>query len=136
MINFFFKLFKLNHIPEKHRQLIEQQGIILKAEGASGHIFFKNFRAPGKIFMRKKVWFKGSLFLTQKALYGFAFAKTIINVPIDHPGFAALNISMPKHNVISFQFDPSLFDSESSGDITCNYKTDKAKMFFDQLKQL
>ena len=134
MLNFVLKLFGIHSISEENRKQIDRQGVLFQDENLSGTIHFEKYKAQGKYFYHKKVRFRGALFLTQSQLYGFAFSKTILNVPLNHPRFAVLNITLPSPDSISFSFNTSDFNPDTSGTVTCTFKTDLAQQIYDRLQ--
>lgn len=127
------RLFGWGGIPVRERATLEREGIVLSEEGVGGSITFRNFRAPGKRYSWRKSGYVGSVVLTQQRLVGFGFSKPLVNVPLDDPHLAKLEIAAEGDAVLCIAFDAADFDAQQSGRIECRWRTPQARLFADRL---
>lgn len=132
--SFLQRLFGLGKIPKKAFAVLEQEGIVLLEEGVSGSVTFRNFRAPGKYFLRRRVWFTGVLVVTEKRFTAFKYWSPLINVPFDHERFHDLHITLKDEKTLAVRFDAAAFHEKQSGEIECRFKTPKARQWLEQIE--
>lgn len=128
------KLFKVGEISNELREEIEKEEIELSEEKISGSITYINFRRPGKRcnWNRRSAVF--SLFIATEKLICLAGSKYLINIPFSDGRFRQMSFELEKDNVLIIGFESGLFHNDWSGQIECRFKTDKAKVFFEKLK--
>lgn len=130
----FNRLFGMGNIPKTMRPALEAEGILVSAEGMKSWLKIRRLKMPGKYSSGKSSSFIGSLVLTEKRLAGFVFGKRQINILLDDPRMAAVEIDLPKPNQLSIAFDLAVFHKNWEGHLQYIFKTDKANDFYERLK--
>ncbi len=130
------RLFGFGKIPRDVLPSLETEGIVLLDEGVRGSVTFKNFRAPGKRYYRRRNWFTGSLVLTGKRFAAFIHSKPIINVPLGDARIKDLHCSLRDEDTLSVAFDAAAFHDGWSGSIECRFSTAHAREFLDRLNRI
>ena len=128
-----YRFFGLGGIPEKERHALELEGMVIVEEGIWGSITFRNFKAPWKRFTYRKKGFAGSIVLTEQRLVAYAFATHVINVPVTHPHFSKLQVTVEKQDRLCIAFDASDFHDDQSGTIELRFRTPQALSFLERL---
>ncbi len=108
------RFFQPGRLSDELKAQFEAEGVLYQAERIYITVHYRNFKAPGKFFWRKRTSGMGSLVLTSRRILGFVFSKPVINTPYDHPKFKAINFTTKK-KYLSAAFDPSVFNPEQSG---------------------
>jgi hypothetical protein len=130
---FLYRLFGFGKIPKRVLPTLEREGIVLLDEGISGWVTFRNFRAPGRRYSRRRSWFTGSLVITGNRFAAFAFSRAIINVPLDDDHMSELRVSLDGEATLCVQFDPSAFHEDWSGSVKLQFSTPLARLFSERL---
>ena len=130
-----YRIFKLGRVPKRHLPTIEQEGIVLMDEGIRGSAILRNFRAPGKRYSLKRTWFSGSIVMTRKHFLAFSFYRSIIGVPWTDQRLAALNCSINDGDILCVRFDAAVFHNDWSGSVEYRFKTPKAQVFLNYIRQ-
>ncbi len=118
---------RLGMIPRERLPHLEAEGIELREEGLGGSITLRNFRAPGRISLFRRNWFRGSIVLTRKRICIFTSSRSLVDVPLDDPNLRALDASVEDTDTLCIRFDPSLFDPRSSGTVEVRLTTAHAR---------
>ena len=128
------RLFGIGNIPKTALPILEAEGILVSDEGIKGWLKIRHLKMPGKYSSGKSSSFIGSLVLTRKRLAGYVFGKRQINILLDDPRMAAVEIELAKPNQISIAFDLAVFHENWNGHLGYKFKTDKAREFYDNIK--
>ena len=129
------RLFGFGKIPKALMPTLEDEGIVLLDEGVRGSVTFKNFRAPGKRYYRRRTWFTGSLVITGKRFAAFIHSKPIINVPLADPRIEELHCSLEDGGTLRVAFEAGAFHEGWSGSIECRFATAEAGEFSSRLER-
>src|SRR5947207_12093552 len=129
-----YRLFRIGKIPDQLKAQLESEGILLQDEGISGSATYTNFRRPGRYSSWRRVWYTGSLVVTQTRLVALAYSKPAIDVPFTDQRFRSLDLSLEKAYTLRVAFDASLFHVDWSGKIEYRFNTEQAQTFLDTLK--
>ena len=114
--------------------MIDVEEPVVVDEGIGGSITYRDFHAPGKHFVWRKVGFTGAIALTRTRLLGLQYSQPAINVPLADERFGKLNISLDGGETLMIAFDPGLFHSDWSGRMEYRFRTAKAAAFLNHLK--
>ena len=128
-----YRLFGWGKIPKRLRPVLEGEGIALVDEGIGGSVTMRNFRAPGRRYSWRRTWFSGSLVLTEKRFWAFAFSKPLISVPLDDDSMAQLHCGLLDNGNLGIRFDVAAFHDGWKGTIECRFATDRASIFLDKV---
>lgn len=128
-----YRFFGAGKLPQKLREKLEAEEIVLLDEGIGGSITYENFRAPGKASNWKRSIFTGAVVLTKTRFVGLAYVRPVINLPYDDPRLPAVQVTLPEPEVLSVAFDAATFHDDWSGSIECRFKTAHAQQIRDAL---
>ena len=131
--NILYRLFGLGKLPKGQKDTLEAEGFILFEEGVRGSVTYKDYKAPGKHFSKKRSWFIGSLVITQKRVIAFAFFQRLLNIPFEDPLISKLNVAVEDDKCLCLSFDASDFYPDRSGTVECRFITSQALLFQERL---
>jgi hypothetical protein len=131
----FSKLFGLGKIPRRMVPVLEQEGIVLAAEGLSGSVTLRNFSAPGRRSFFRRNWFVGSLVITEERVAALTPFRPLVNLPLEKERLADLQLSLLDEETLSIGFDASTYHEEWSGSVEMRFSTPKARLFLEQLQR-
>lgn len=133
--SFLYRLFGLGRIPKLLNDTLHIEGIVVSDEGVPGSVTYRDFRAPGKYFSRKKQGFVGSVVITNVRLVALMYSSFAVNVPFTDERIRQLQISVEGDRLL-IAFDPKLFHDNWSGTIEYRFRTDKAADLLNWIKDL
>ncbi len=128
-----YRLFRVGRVPDHFKAQMESEGVLLQDEGIAGSVTYKNFHRPGAYSGWRRVWYSGSLTITQTRVVGLAYANPVIDVPFTDPRIQRLNVSVEKRETLLIAFDASLFHNDWSGAIEYRFRTPQAQALLDTL---
>ena len=129
------KLFGLGKLPSQDQSALKAEGLRIVHEGISGSVKYRNYRAPGKIFLRKTIWFLGSLVVTEKRFVAYGFSRRIFNVPLGSSDLQKWKIWVEDGRRLCLGCDASELSSDQSGEIEFRFKIPDAEIVADFLKR-
>jgi hypothetical protein len=132
----FFRLFKLGAIPDKVKPILEHEGIVVSDEGMAGWFITKDVKGPRKRYRSRSEGFSGWLAVTNKRIICYTYRKRQINISVEDPKIANIDICTPSDEELSISFESSLFRKGWQGIIEFKFKTEKAKLFYHALSAL
>jgi hypothetical protein len=121
-------------IPQTTKQQLEAEGIELFDKGILVTVQCRHFATPGIYSACRRTAAAGALILTRRRAVGFAFGKTVLDVPYDHPQFKTLQIHLEKPACLRISFDPHNFNEALSGQIDLRFHTPFAESAFKTIK--
>ena len=96
-------------------------------EEIGGSVGFRNFRAPGKRYSRRRNWMMASIVLTQEHFLAFGLIGTpLIGVAWDSEEIGELVCYTDPDNKLHVEYDAAVFNEKWSGHIHLRFKTDRA----------
>jgi len=128
-----YRLFGVGRMPQQWRAAIDPEGVVLRDEGIGGSVTYRDFSAPGKRFVWRKVAFSGSIALTKTRLLALQYANPAINVPLDDQRLKQMQFSVEGEDKLLVAFNANLFHSDWSGTIEYRFRTEQAR---ESLKSL
>jgi hypothetical protein len=128
-----YTFFRLGRVPGKTLPALEAEGVVLLDEGLRASVTLRDYRAPGRFHGRKRSIFAGSLVLTGQRFAAFAFSKPLFNVPLHDGRFRALEMWVPRDDVLHVGFDPADFDTRTSGSVECRFHTENARSYLERI---
>jgi len=108
-------LANLHKLPDSQMAEFRSEGLILIHEWIKTKLTYLNFKAPGKRFGYKSVWFKSFLVVTKTRIWATAFGKLAINVPFTDERIRSMKFSVEDGERLVVSFDASLFQPTWSG---------------------
>ncbi len=128
-----YHLFGVGKMPAQWRTTIESEGVILFDEGIGGSITYRDFSAPGRRSLWRKVAFSGSIALTKTRLLALHYASPAITVPLDDPRLKQMKFSVEGGDKLLVAFNANLFHNDWSGTIEYRFRTEQAAAFLKSL---
>ncbi|MCP4900680.1 MAG: hypothetical protein GY906_27265 [bacterium] len=128
-----YTLFGFGRLPKKVRFNLEGEGIVLVDEGLRGSITLRKFRAPGRFHSYRKSGCVGSLVVTEQRFAAFAFRQPVVDVPLNDPHLALLELSVPRKDLLRVKFDAGAFNTDWSGSVECRFSTSLADEVVEKL---
>ena len=126
-----YRLFGVGRVPDPLKAQMDSEGILLQDDGIHGSVTYKNFHRPGSSSGWRRVWFTGSLTVTQTRVVGLSYGSPIINVPFTDPRIHRLDVSVEKRDTLLVAFDAALFHDDWSGAIEYRFRTPQSQAFLD-----
>jgi hypothetical protein len=121
--------------PEQRAEL-EAEGAEIIEDGLKGSITWRDYRAPGRYSSWRKKGVYVAIALTPRRLLVQRTGGKEIDVPFDHPGFAAIEPSLDEPDRLCLAFDPAAFDPRASGRIEVRLSTPQAGRIVERLQML
>jgi hypothetical protein len=119
--------------PEQRAEL-EAEGAEIIEDGLKGSITWRDYRAPGRYSSWRKKGVYVAIALTPRRLLVQRTGGKEIDVPFDHPGFAAIESSLDEPDRLCLAFDPAAFDPRASGRIEVRLSTPQAGRILERLQ--
>lgn len=130
-----YRLFGVGKIPAEIGSMLKLEGIVLSDEGIRSSLTYINFRSPGRRSGWRRVWFAGSVTITNARLIALRSSDRVIDVPFADERFAGLNTSLEGTETLLVNFDASLFHSDWSGILEYRFNTPLAKEMVERLSE-
>lgn len=108
-------LANLHKLPESQMAEFRSGGLELIYEWIAAKLTYLNFKAPGKRFGYKTLWFKSSLVITKTPVWATSFGKLAINVRFTDERIRSMKFSVEDGERLLVSFDASLFQPTWSG---------------------
>ena len=128
------RLFGLGRLPSRDQSALKSEGLRIVHEGISGSVNYRNYRAPGKIFIRKKIWFLGSLVVTEKRFVAYGFSRRIFNMALGSSDLQKWKIWVEDGRRLCLGCDASELSQDQSGNIEFRFTIPDAEIVADFLK--
>ena len=104
----------LHKMPPGQMAQFREEGLLLSEEWIKAKLTYLDFRAPGKRFLRKSIWFRSNLVITNKRVFATAYTNLAIDVPYTDVRFRRMNFSVDGDRLL-VTFDAGLFQENWSG---------------------
>src|SRR5262245_22828052 len=105
-------VFGAGRLPRDIRPILESEGLDFVEEGVWGSITYINYRAPGRRSNWRREWFLGAIALTSRRIISYVWSQRMLDIPYNHPRFAAVTFSLETLETICARFDASRFHSD------------------------
>jgi len=119
-------LFGVGRVPPVVRETLQAEGTTFMEEGIRITVHYRDYRAPGKRFVRKVRSARGAIVLTGRRVIAYARSRRILNVRLDDPRLASLALRLEGPSVLEITVDASVFHEDRSGEITYRFATPHA----------
>ena len=110
-------------LSEDLRGELNAEGLVLLEEGLTGSITYRNYRAPGQRSTLRKQATAGAIALTATRLVVWTGRSKHIDVPLNHPLRAAVQVSLVPPDRVRLAYDPSAFNPATSGQVEVSLRT-------------
>lgn len=112
--------------PALRASLTEGDDIAFLAEGLTGSVTRRNFRAPGQRAVWERSAVSGAIAITSRRLVVWAGRSKHIDIPLDHPMRAAIEIVADRPDRVVFAYDIGAFRPDSTGQVLVRLRTPDA----------
>ena len=119
-------------LPAQLRSSLEPEGINFLAEGLTGSINYRNYRAPGKRYGVAKQGTAGAIAISSRRLVVWVSRGGYIDIPLTMVG-SAVRASSDKPDQVSFRYEAGQFRPETSGKVEIRLKTTQAAQIMNML---
>ncbi len=119
--------------PEQRAEL-EAEGAQILEDGLRGSVTWRDYRAQRRYSSFRKKGVYVAIALTGRRLLVQRTGGKEIDVPFDHPGFAAIEASLDEPDRLCLAFDPGAFDPEASGRIEVRLSTLQAGRLLERIQ--
>jgi hypothetical protein len=119
--------------PEQRAEL-EAEGVEILEDGVRGTVTWRQYRAPHRYSSFRKKGVYVAIALTARRLLVQRTGGKEIDVPLDHPGFLAIEASLDEPDRLCLAFDPGAFDPEASGRIEVRMSTPQAGRLLERIR--
>lgn len=113
-------------LPDQLRDQLTANDLVLLEEGLVGSVTYRNYRAPGRYANWKKTAAAGAVGLAGNRLVVWAGGFKHIDVPLDHPVRAAIQVSAGEPDRICFTYDAGATNPNRSGTVEVRLRTPQA----------
>lgn len=120
-------------LPETQVAIFRSEGLLAIDECIKARLTYRNFKAPGKRFLYKTVWFRSTLVVTKTRVFATAYSKLAIDVPFADERFQQMHFSVDDGAMLLVSFDASLFQPKWSGTLEYRFKADNAQKVLDAI---
>ncbi len=131
-----FRWFGIGKIPGKDRKNLEAEGIVYLDEGIRGKVYFRNYKAPGKHFVRKTSVFAGSVIITKKRFIAYSFSTRIADFPLKKQFIKKAQFKETSRGLLQLAFNAEDFNSNSSGRVEFSFKTSDTTSVLNKIKKI
>lgn len=125
----------LHKLPEEQMAEFRAEGLLVVDEWIKAKLTFRNFKAPGKRFLYKTIWFRSNVVITTKRLFATAYTRLSIDVAFEDERIRAMSFSVEADGRLLIAFDASLFQPSWSGKLEYRFVTAKAAEFVTAVKR-
>lgn len=119
-------------MPASLRSSLEAEGITFLAEGLTGSITYRNYKAPGKRYGVAKQGTAGAVAISSKRLVVWVSRGGYIDIPLSMVG-SAVRASSDKPNQVSFRYEAGQFRPETSGKVEIRLSTPQSAQIMNLL---
>jgi hypothetical protein len=112
-------------MPANLRSSLEAEGITFLAEGLTGSITYRNYKAPGKRYGVAKQGTAGAIGISGQRLVVWVSRGGYVDIPLAMVG-SAVQASSDQPDRVSFKYDAGRFRPETSGQVEIRLKTPQA----------
>jgi hypothetical protein len=120
-------------LPEDLRAALIAEGLVVLEEELTGSITYRNYRAPGQRSSWKKEATSGAIAVTANRLVVWTGRSKHIDVPLDHPLRAAIEVSLDPPDRVCLGYDAAAFGPSRSGQVEVRLRTPQAAHIVDVL---
>ncbi len=129
-------MFGLRKVPKETRNRLEIEGIVFDEEGTSCALAYRKFRGTHKSSGRGwQSGVVGTLVITKRTFYVQLPFMILCDKPIQEAvQYLELELQGPEKLIMKFGVE-KLFE-QSTGDLTCYWRTENASAIMDHIKKL
>jgi len=114
-------------LPAQIRAELARTDVILLEEDLGGSVTYRNYRAPGRFSNWRKDAATGSVAVTANRLVVWAGHFKHIDVPLDHPVRATIEVVAERPDRVCFAYDAGTTNPAKSGRVEVRLRTPRAE---------
>ncbi len=119
-------LANLHKLPEAQMAGYRAEGLVAIDNWIKAKLTYRNFKAPGKRFGYKTVWFRSIVVLTKERFFATVYGRLGIDVQFSDERFRTMKFSVEDDGRLLVAFDASLLQPDWSGQLEYRFTTAKA----------
>jgi hypothetical protein len=121
-------------MPTSLRDSLAAEGLCMLAEGLSGTIRYRDYRARGQASpQRRRVAISGAIAMTNERLVVWDGRGRHMDLPLARPVRPTVTVSADRPDRVTFAYDARAFDRDCSGTIEIQLRTAQATLIADRL---
>jgi hypothetical protein len=124
----------LHKLPAEQMDAFRAEGLVVVDEWIKAKLTYRDFKAPGKRFLYKSIWFKSCVVVTNKRIFAAAYAKIGIDVPFTDERIKRMEASVEDGRLL-IGFDASLFQPTWSGRMEYGFTIPDAQKAVDAIRR-
>ena len=124
----------LHKLPEAKMAEFRSEGLLLYNEYIKAKLTYLHFKAPGKRFLYKTVWFRSYVVVTQARVWATAYTKLAIDVPFTDERIRKMQFSVEGERLL-ISFDAGLFQPSWSGTLEYRFLVPNAASYVAAIQQ-
>jgi hypothetical protein len=124
-----------NKLPEAKMAEFESEGLLAVGEYVKAKLTYLNYKAPGKRFGYKKVWFRAHVALTKVRFFAIVYGKLSIDIPFADERSRAMRFTVENGQFLLVSFDAGLFHPEWSGTLEYRFAVPEPQQFVDLIQK-
>ncbi|MDQ7911018.1 hypothetical protein RB614_41675 [Phytohabitans sp. ZYX-F-186] len=113
-------------LPDRIRAELAASDVVLIEEGLTGSVTYRRYRAPGEYSSWRKEAVAGSVAVGANRLVVWAGRFKHIDVPLDHPVRATIEIRADRPDRVCFAYDAGTTNPSRSGRVEVRLRTPQA----------
>lgn len=114
-------------LPERLRAELAGTDLVLLEEGLVGSVTYRHYRAPGRRSNWRKDAATGAVAVTANRLVVWAGHFKHIDVPLDHPVRATIEVRAEQPDRVCFAYDAGTTSPDRSGQVEVRLRTRQAE---------
>jgi hypothetical protein len=123
-------------LSDQLRAELAAEDLLLLEEGLTGSITLRRYRAPGQRAWFAKQAILGAIVITSGRLVVWVGRSKNIDVPLTHPWFGAIQVTVDRPDRVRFAYDAGRFSASRSGVVTVRLRTAQAQHVVELLSAL
>lgn len=120
-------------LPTSLRDSLAAEGLCLLAEGLSGTIRYRDYRARGQALPRRRVAISAAIAMTNERLVVWDGRGRHMDLPLARPARPTVTVSADRPDRVTFVYDARAFDRDRSGTVEIRLRTAQATLIADRL---
>jgi hypothetical protein len=108
-------LFGSGRLPKMVRDQVQGEDLLLLAEGLTGTLTFRNYKAPGRRSKLRKVGIAGAVCVTDRRLLVWGARGKLVDVPREDERFGQIEVAAEEPEKVLIAWEAGLFHDNRSG---------------------
>jgi hypothetical protein len=113
-------------LPDQLRAQLAGEDVVVLEEGLTGSVTYRRYRAPRQWSNWRKDAVSGAIVITGRRLLVWAGRFRHIDVPLNHPVRATIEITADRPDRVCFAYDAGTTNPDRSGSVEVRLRTPQA----------